>query len=29
VPDGADSLIIREGRIRTMTIHYTVQAKQR
>jgi hypothetical protein len=24
VPDGADSFLIRDGRIHTMTIHYTV-----
>jgi hypothetical protein len=27
VSDGADSFIIRDGLIRTMTIHYTIQAK--
>jgi hypothetical protein len=25
VPDGADSFLIRDGKIQTMTIHYTVQ----
>lgn len=28
ITDGADSFVIREGLIRTMTIHYTVQPKQ-
>jgi hypothetical protein len=27
VRDGADSFLIRDGRIQTMTIHYTVQAR--
>ena len=29
IPDGADSYWIRDGRIRAMTIHYTVRYKQR
>lgn len=28
IPDGADSYWIRDGRIRAMTIHYTVRYKQ-
>lgn len=27
IPDGADSFVIRDGRIQTMTIHYTVESK--
>jgi len=29
VPDGADSFVIRDGRISAMTIHYTVQLKRK
>ena len=28
VEDGADSFLVRDGRIRIMTIHYTVQPEQ-